>query len=354
MPQTEDDYWQNLDVAKQVIHREPWLAVKQILDINPFGPQIGAWPKQNVPEALHEALFGPIYLPHATEPPPLKTYAILDAAKVPLLPDLLEKSGLSFRCIFKGDAFYELSAVAPYVAELHPDADFTRQLFSDTGGSALLWHSNCAAYLRSEQNLENVVRHLRKIYRIKGTAGKPDTYLRFWAPETLRMLQPILVTSYEHAAGFFANIIASIMWRRPNRTSFTQLAAREPFKSTAGITLNARLERRFISASISQRAMRLQLDAEAEIAENDPVAVRAMRQVPEIRRLCHAFRIDRLGIRSHHTAAALLSVIYSTGINILQEPSFHYATRNPFLSPEAKARQLLLAYVMIAKMSKEG
>lgn len=113
------------------------------------------------------------------------------------------------------------------------------------------------------------------------------------------------------------------------------------------------MERRFARASAAQRILRLLRDAESEILDKDPNVATAMRKVPEIRKLCHVLHIDRLGIRSHHTAAALLSVIYLTGMNILQNPAFHYATRNQFLAPEAKARQLLVAYVMIARMSKE-
>ncbi|WP_411838832.1 hypothetical protein [Paracoccus sp. ME4] len=65
-------------------------------------------------------------------------------------------------------------------------------------------------------------------------------------------------------------------------------------------------------------------------------------------------QMERLGIRSPADAAALLSIIYLTRVNILTEPAFHYVTRNPFLAPQAKVRQLSLAYTMIARIQKEG
>ncbi|MEP4929489.1 MAG: hypothetical protein ABJT31_17080, partial [Hyphomicrobiales bacterium] len=57
---------------------------------------------KTVPDALYEPLFG------QPDDTPLHTYAILDAAKFPNLPELLEVSGLVHRCLFKGDAFDEL------------------------------------------------------------------------------------------------------------------------------------------------------------------------------------------------------------------------------------------------------
>lgn len=338
----------------------PWLTVRNIFGIEPFGSQIGGGSKKTIPDGLQESLFGVPASAAALEAPsgdnratPLKTYAILDAAKVPLLPDLLETSGLAFRCLFKGAARQQLGTAAPYLVELRDGNGFVRRLFTDSDRAPKLWQSNCAVYLRSEQGLDEVVRHLRKLYLIRGNAGESDAYLRFWAPETLRILQPVLALSRAQAAGFFSTVIASVIWRRPHRAVFTQLTVHGKLEGPAGLVLDAALERRFARAATAQRVLRLLEEAEAEIEDKDPQAAAAMRALPGSRRLCHARRIDRLGIRSHQTAAALLSVIYLTGMNILQEPAFHYATRNPFLAPEAKARQMLVAYAMIAKMTTE-
>ena len=74
----------------------PWLTVRNIFGVEPFGPRIGSRSKTSVPAALQEWLFGIAASAAALKAPsgdkqaaPLKTYAILDAAKVPLLPDLL-------------------------------------------------------------------------------------------------------------------------------------------------------------------------------------------------------------------------------------------------------------------------
>ena len=45
----------------------------------------------------------------------VRTYAILDAAKAPGLPELLAASELEHRCLFKGDTYEELKDVAPWI-----------------------------------------------------------------------------------------------------------------------------------------------------------------------------------------------------------------------------------------------
>lgn len=92
----------------------PLLRIEMIEGVQPLGAQLGVFPKKTVPDKLLDALFGQ---PAPTEAetaaaggnpaavPPMQTYAILDAAKVTNLPELMERSGLEHRCLFKGKAF---------------------------------------------------------------------------------------------------------------------------------------------------------------------------------------------------------------------------------------------------------
>lgn len=169
------------------------LQITEIPGITPLDAQLGIWPKKTVPDALREPLFGqpaPIDADitrygSAEAVPPLKTYAILDAAKVPLLPQMLEMSGLTYRCLFKGEAYDELKTVAPYIVELTEDSDLTRQLFTRSGMPADMWDKEPGIYVRSRGTLEDMWRHFRKFTRVQDEKGK-WYYWRFYAPESVR------------------------------------------------------------------------------------------------------------------------------------------------------------------------
>ncbi len=88
------------------------LTIETIDDIEPLDAQFGVHPKKTVPDILYAPLFGQ---PEPTEAeiaaaggdpaniPPMNLYAILDAAKVEGLLELLENSELEHRCLFQGE-----------------------------------------------------------------------------------------------------------------------------------------------------------------------------------------------------------------------------------------------------------
>lgn len=172
------------------------LRFEVIRDVRPLGTQIGVFPKMAAPAALHEPLFGQPkrikHVPDTNKPdtnkmayaPPLLTYAILDAAKIPNLPELLARSGLQFRCLFKGEAFDELKDVAPWIVALDQEDSFTRNLFTDSEAPWHLWSAQAGIFLRSTATLEELWRHFRKFTRVPDAAGK-WYYWRFWEPAAL-------------------------------------------------------------------------------------------------------------------------------------------------------------------------
>lgn len=105
------DYWLQSPKASEA-PAESVLQIDTIDGAEPLDMQFGVAVLKTVPDALYEPLFGQ---PADT---PLHTYAILDAAKAPNLPELLEASGLAHRCLFKGSAFDELKDVAPWIGSL--------------------------------------------------------------------------------------------------------------------------------------------------------------------------------------------------------------------------------------------
>ena len=116
--------------------------------------------------------------------PPMQTYAILDAAKVTNLPELLERSGLEHRCLFKGAAYDEMKNVAPWVVRLEEDNAFTRNLFTRSNANWHLWDSEPGIYIRCRASIHGLWRHFRKFTRVQNPAGK-WYYLRFWDKSVL-------------------------------------------------------------------------------------------------------------------------------------------------------------------------
>ncbi|WP_052245382.1 DUF4123 domain-containing protein [Halocynthiibacter namhaensis] len=174
------------------IETECYLAIKEIRGFAPLDNQFGAHPKKSVPEVLREPLFG-IVAPTEVEVeqhgsvanvPSMKTYAILDAAKVLHLPLFLANSGLKFRCLFKGETADKLKNVAPYLVELEENSAFTRDIFTSAGMASNMWDLDPGIYIRSRANFDDIWRHFRKFTRIKNEKGKWFLF-RFWEGATL-------------------------------------------------------------------------------------------------------------------------------------------------------------------------
>src|SRR5690606_8622183 len=100
------------------------LQIATIGNVEPLDQQFGIQPKKTVPDILRGTLFDQpdsldVENPAAGGDPagvsPMQTYAILDAAKVVNLPELLGSSGLEHQCLFKGKSYDELKNVAPWI-----------------------------------------------------------------------------------------------------------------------------------------------------------------------------------------------------------------------------------------------
>jgi len=135
---------------------------------------------KTVPDVLFEPLFGQ---PDAANP--LHVYAILDAAKVTNLPEMLEVSGQEYCCLFKGAAFDELKDHAPWLVRLDHDNAFTRSLFVKSDAGWFLWDSVPGVYLRSHVSLREMRQHLRKFTKVRDETGK-WYYFRFWEADCLK------------------------------------------------------------------------------------------------------------------------------------------------------------------------
>jgi hypothetical protein len=150
------------------------IEVTRLRTVRPLRSAMHATDEKTVPDALREALFG--------GPDTLKTYAILDAARMPNLPERLEGSGLEHRCLFTGESRESFGDVSPWVVRLVPDSAFTRALFTDeptAPAKQYYWRSNPGIFLRSTGDLDQVWSHFRKFTRLRDASGA-WMYFRFW------------------------------------------------------------------------------------------------------------------------------------------------------------------------------
>jgi len=182
--------------------------INTIENVVPLDQQFGMSLKKSVPDVLRAVLFGQ---PEATEAevaaasgdsaavPLMQTYAILDAAKVVNLPELLGNSGLEHQCMFKGTAYDDLKNVAPWIVRLEEGNDFTRRLFTGPEGINGLWNSAPGVYVRSRQDLVGVQGHFRKFARIK----MPEKGWVFFRYFDVVVLEAIIKSDESLRCGFF-------------------------------------------------------------------------------------------------------------------------------------------------------
>jgi hypothetical protein len=153
------------------------LDITDIGPVTPLDAQFGLIQKQNVPPGLRNPLFG-----QPADAPYLRTYAILDAAKIANLPLRLETAGLDHACLFQGKALQDLGNAGPWIVSLRDDNSFTRALFTASGTTnppGSLWDQEPGIYIRSALPIDTLRQHFRKFTRIPDDAGKWYLF-RFW------------------------------------------------------------------------------------------------------------------------------------------------------------------------------
>lgn len=165
------------------------LSIETIEGVEPLDNQFDVNEPKTVPDKLYNPLFDQ---PPPTETeikdsdgnvPPMKTYAILDAAKIVNLPELLDASGLKHKCLFKGDAYDDFKDVAPWVVQLKDHNKFTQNLFTQGEAPWFFWDKGAGIYIRSRATLDDMWQHFRKFTKVQDENGK-WYYFRFWETGT--------------------------------------------------------------------------------------------------------------------------------------------------------------------------
>lgn len=113
------------------------------------------------------------------------TYAILDGAQVPGLPQRLHASDLAFVCLYRGEIPDDLAQVAPYLVALNRDDNFTAWIFEQGWDNA--W--GIFARVNSEIDLKDIRKHFRTFLKVEFPDGK-SRYFRYYDPRVLRDYLP--------------------------------------------------------------------------------------------------------------------------------------------------------------------
>ena len=112
------------------------------------------------------------------------TYAVLDGASMPNLPNRLYEMGPRHSCLYRGELSDEVVHVAPYMVLLERDSDFCNWLFSEC------WGKHWGIFAQSPLSPGGMRRQLRSILTVDDDLGHPMLF-RYYDP---RVLVPFLVT----------------------------------------------------------------------------------------------------------------------------------------------------------------
>ncbi len=117
----------------------------------------------------------------------LNVYAILDAARAPMLTGRLEASGLEHACLFNTKNQADLADVAPWLLRLESRANQTRQLFSDHRDGSDPWdllRRMPGVILRPRHDMRTVKAGMRRLTQVFDEDGV-RFYFRFYEPGPL-------------------------------------------------------------------------------------------------------------------------------------------------------------------------
>ena len=141
----------------------------------------------------------------------MHTYAVLDAAKVQGLPEMLETSGLDHACLFQGAAAEDYGDVAPWIVRLEEGHRLTRGLFTQGDAPWDMWETEPGIFLRSATSLDARRNHLRKFTKVRDENGK-WVFLRYWEPRVIALYARILDPTAEEHLAFFLGDATLVAW----------------------------------------------------------------------------------------------------------------------------------------------
>jgi hypothetical protein len=129
-------------------------------------------------------------------------YAILDAARDPLILARLVKCQEDHQSLYEGSAGNQLAAAAPYLVSLPRESAFLDTLIRDG------WGKSWGVYLTCDKPFKEVRKHLRHFLMVELEGGE-NVYFRFYDPRALRVFLPTCTPSEVNQ--FFGPITTYLM-----------------------------------------------------------------------------------------------------------------------------------------------
>jgi hypothetical protein len=124
-------------------------------------------------------------------------FAILDAARDPLVLARLLQCEEEYRSLYEGPKAGQLVDVAPYLVALPAQTPFLETLVRDG------WGQSWGVYLTSDRPFHEVRKHLRRFLTVETEDGKKLLF-RFYDPRVLRVYLP--TCTHAEAREFFGPI----------------------------------------------------------------------------------------------------------------------------------------------------
>lgn len=118
------------------------------------------------------------------DPDTHRTYAFIDAARIPDLEARLALHSEKAICLAEGPGNAHLAWALPWLIEVKPGDKLLRHLLSDQSPSGL-WDSEVGLFFVTPMEPVKLMRHLRKFHRPIVDKGATPIFLRFWEPELL-------------------------------------------------------------------------------------------------------------------------------------------------------------------------
>src|SRR5258708_30289609 len=110
-------------------------------------------------------------------------FALLDAARDPMILKLLLESKEEYQSLYQGAQGEKLVNFAPYLVRLPRQSPLLDKLATDG------WGKSWGIFLACDKSLQEVRTHFRHFLMVKTEAGK-DLYFRFYDPRVLRVFLP--------------------------------------------------------------------------------------------------------------------------------------------------------------------
>lgn len=106
-------------------------------------------------------------------------YVLLDGARVPALPAMLDHAGAEAHSLFRGDRLKDFADAGPWLAQVHPDRALAGMLFTASPAPQHLCGKVNIVILLSHAEPAALIAHFRRYVRLRRPDGSLPLF-RFW------------------------------------------------------------------------------------------------------------------------------------------------------------------------------